>query len=575
MESIENNVESSKQTTPSRAADDHGDDDRISGLCDDVLVRILGLAGGDAAELVRTGVLSRRWRGLWTRAPRLCFSPWPEFESAGDAERFVSFVNSVLEQRVQSGAGIDLLAILLSLDSDCLRGQRDQLVPPSMKAAEAWIRYAVQQPVTDFYFKLRLPYKMREDKEEDIIDLERKIQELMDDNDDDDEEEDQEEEELDEKENTDEDQSSEDEGEADDDQEKPVIDLDELPSSAKLETMHLRLSSTRVRLPSTAVFASLTDLALEFIELAAGSGHLLARILSPACCPRFQKLHMMYVKFKRSGTKGLELHAEELVVLSMENMDGMRLLELRTPNLLDLKIESCRELKALTVVSAPRLEKLAFSHNRWGVSHMFSESDINDSEILLLRRCRSARGLRVYLEIPSEIERRVDMIKDRIPQLPNITSLFVNIHVITERHSFGDGVASLLTRFSNLIYLGLQLDEVPGCTKRDEYYKEDTDGDLAFICDHRDNWKSNDISLAALREAEFRGLTGTGCELRFLQSVLASAADLERVTVGFSMDYNLKVSRIDEFLHTLLGDGTWTACEDGHDQSYEWTPIDD
>ncbi|CAL4928067.1 unnamed protein product [Urochloa decumbens] len=480
MESIENNVESSKQSTPSRAADDHGDDDRISGLCDDVLVRILGLAGGDAAELVRTGGLSRRWRGLWTRAPRLCFSPWPELESAGDAERFVSFVNGVLEQRAQSGADIDLLAILLFLDSDCLRGQREQLVPPSMKAAEAWIRYA---------------------------------------------------------------------------------------------TMHLRLSNTRVRLPSTVVFASLTDLALEFIELAAGSGHLLARILSPACRPRLQKLHMMYVKFKRSGTKGLELHAEELVVLSMENMDGMRLLELRTPNLLDLKIESCGELKALTV-SAPRLEKLAFSHNRWGagvhgdlpcvwpwglminlVSHMFSESDINDTEILLLQRCRSARGLRVYLEIPSEIERRVDMIKDRIPQLPNITSLFVNIHVITERHSFGDGVAGLLTRFSNLIYLGLQLDEVPGCTKRDEYYKEDTDGDLAFICDHRDNWKSNDISLAALREAEFRGLTGTGCELRFLQSVLASAADLERVTVGFSMDYNLKGSRIDEFLHTLLGDG--------------------
>jgi hypothetical protein len=61
-------------------------------------------------------------------------------------------------------------------------------------------------------------------------------------------------------------------------------------------------------------------------------------------------------------------------------------------------------------------------------------------------------------------------------------------------------------------------------------------------------------------------MTGTGCELRFLQMVVASATSLERVTVSFSINYNLQDSRIHDFLHTLLGDGTWTVCEDDYDQ---------
>ncbi|CAL5069965.1 unnamed protein product [Urochloa decumbens] len=56
----------SKRATPSAGAD------LISGLDDDVLLHILELLP-DTVFAVRTGALSRRWRGLWTRLPTLRF----------------------------------------------------------------------------------------------------------------------------------------------------------------------------------------------------------------------------------------------------------------------------------------------------------------------------------------------------------------------------------------------------------------------------------------------------------------------------------------------------------------------
>jgi hypothetical protein len=71
MQSTKNVVEE-EHTDPSLSTDDSaaGGDDLISRLSDDVIVSILGLVG-DAREVVRMGVLSRRWRGLWTRVPVL------------------------------------------------------------------------------------------------------------------------------------------------------------------------------------------------------------------------------------------------------------------------------------------------------------------------------------------------------------------------------------------------------------------------------------------------------------------------------------------------------------------------
>jgi hypothetical protein len=118
--------------------------------------------------------------------------------------------------------------------------------------------------------------------------------------------------------------------------------------------------------------------------------------------------------------------------------------------------------------------------------------------------------------------------------------------------------------------------------QQDEYYSEDADVKSAFSCNHPDHWELSDIYLAKLREAYFRGMTGTGCELRFLRFVLASAIDLHSVTVSFNLCFIEEVqdSRMHYFLHLLLGDGTWTTLEDEDlankpyncSKLYKWAP---
>ncbi|CAN6308729.1 unnamed protein product [Urochloa humidicola] len=530
---------------PMPTADDYGaGTDLISGLNDDVLVRILQLVGdADARQVVRTGALSRRWRGLWTRAPALHFDAGPVILSPRGARRFIAFVDNALALR----AGSDDSGIIerLVISMRVCRGRGEPPLPPlSVGSAVGWIRYAARRGAAFLSLSVRVHRKdmLGKDQEED-------------------------------------------------DGEAVVVYLGDLPSSTKLETMHLFLGGARVRLPSSTVFTTLTDLALECFEIAGDSSHLLGRLLSSSCCPRLQKLRLWAIRFDRAGTKELVIESSTLVEVSMYDMDLMESLELRTPNLLNLEAQSCRELRTVTV-SAAGLKELTFSRNHWRVviygdvscvwrleinlsSHAYvspyhNDSSINDDGICLLKRCRSsATCLLVDLDIPSRGDYYVDVIKDKIPQLPNVTSLAVKIHIMCERHSTGDGVAGLLTRFNNLRYLSLKLDEYPGGTKRaDDIYGKDA-GDLAFICSHDDHWTSNEISLAKLCTAEFRGLTGTGCELRFLRFMLASATDLEKVTVGFSMNYKLG-GRIDAFLYGLLGNGTWTACKD---KSYEWKPY--
>ncbi|CAN6190839.1 unnamed protein product [Urochloa humidicola] len=566
--------------SPPAAAGDDGAD-LISGLGDDVLLRVLMLAG-DASDAVRTGALSRRWRGLWTRVPALRFAssaPPPASTSragAGDDEqrvaldRFISFVNGVLARRSRSGCAVETLSISYKTHPVDLEVE-EQLMPASAGAAQDWIRYAFQHGVRSFAVDLlsgppkrgRHCFVVMKNQQARLLFI-RGPRGYDDD---------------------------------DDDDETPLVIVDDgLPTPERLETMHLALGGAELRLPSTMGFASLVDLSLERIKIAPGGAGLLARLVSTGSCPRLQKLCMREILLP-SFDYEMQLDTSVLLELWVEDVN-VRSLELRVPNLRVFRIDGC--CRELLRISAPRLEELTFFQlgrppSRLEVddelvhvrslklllrAHCPYDSDDTDSDsddttdpdetttdsdsnetnekntyVLLLKHCSSVTCLDVTLEgeeSDSECEEDVNMITSNVPYLPHVTSLTVNVSNEFGLHGFGVGVASLLTRFENLKHISLHLPFFHSMS----YNVRDG---LDLKCDHPDLWTSHEISMAHLQAIELIGLTGTDCELWFMKAVLTSARGLRKVAISFDPKCVQHEGKMDAFESMLHDEGMQTS----------------
>nr|CAB3485759.1 unnamed protein product [Digitaria exilis] len=283
-----------------------GGADLISDLSDELLVRILELLP-KARDAVRTAALSRRWRGLWTRVPSLRFVSHPrgrrDFGNPISPCQFAAFVDRTLALRAtQKEPPLAHLAISFDIFEFEQEEEEDLDVPLYIQATQRWIHHAIQHGVRSLVFTLDLPWPADEEG-------------------------------------------------GDDDNNyyvgNPVITLDDLISSANLETMHLDFNHATLRLPSTAVFASLADLSIENIEIEDDSGvQHLTRLVSSACCPRLRKLRLVEVVFPMEET--FLIDAGALLELSMEVIDELQFLELKTPSLRVLHMDGCYELEALT-----------------------------------------------------------------------------------------------------------------------------------------------------------------------------------------------------------------------------------
>ncbi|WVZ57203.1 hypothetical protein U9M48_007613 [Paspalum notatum var. saurae] len=343
-----------------RANDDDGDErqakrarrlapDLISGLDDDVLLHILGLVA-DARDAVRTGALSRRWRGLWTRVPALRFAsrPLPTATSAArrcDAlEQYVLFVNGVLAtgrdaQQSADGHTIESLTISYTtggseyMETSHLR----RLMRSAVHATQGWMQHAfqLQRGFKSFSVDLDLP----RDLYESMCLFGYDESGVMPPDDDD----------------------------REDDKKKkkkkgsdpyPVVLLNVLPSShACLQNIHLALGDARLRLPAAMRLASLTCLSLERIDIVDRDAHrLFARFVSSATCPRLRKLRLRHI-WLPGFRQELRLEADELSELWVEHIHA-RTLQLQTPKLQSFHIDRCHS-KVLRV-SAPRLQEFEF-----------------------------------------------------------------------------------------------------------------------------------------------------------------------------------------------------------------------
>ncbi|CAL5036925.1 unnamed protein product [Urochloa decumbens] len=542
--------------------------DLISGLDDDVLLRVLGLVP-DASDAARTGALSRRWRGLWARVPALRFASRPEplGVSGAGLERYAAVVDGVLARRARSGCAIESLSILYATGSDehSLEHQPtmppfadaaqlvipglpepeternlEQQMPASVYAAQRWMGYAFRHGVRSFDLDLRLPFvppNLSWEHDDDYAEGKK----------------------------------------------RPAVLLDELPDPVRLETMRLALGGTRLRLPAAIMkFASLTDLSLERIRIAAGGAHLLGRLVSSASCPRLQKLRMKKI-YIQAFYEEMSLEADVLSELWMEDVRVLMSLKLTTPRLRVLYIYKCSH--EVLSVSAPRLEELAICQLGYPApmrldvdgnlpcvrrlklclrSHCRSNSRLssylkaeNDTSLLLLEHCSSLTCLQVILHGPKLSKEDVNMIKSRVPHLPHVTSLTVNVSLPFKRHGYGASVGSLLTRFRNLKHLSLHLPFF--C---ELYY--DLHAGLNHLCHHRYHWKSNDISMDHLQEVELTGLTGTDCELWFMKTMLASAKRLCKVAISFNPCCWQHPGKMDAFERMLVDEGMLVSHRDTH-----------
>ncbi|XP_034605032.1 uncharacterized protein [Setaria viridis] len=509
-------------------------------LSDDVLVRVLERVP-DARDLVRTGALSRRWRGLWTRVPalRFAFNTRREFfRLAAGAERFVAFVDDVLALRVaQREPGLEHLAISLIIEFYEISDEElQQLAPLSIGAAQGWIQHAVEHALKSFELEMSLrDGACRRSK---------------------------------------------------------VLSLDCLPSSAKLEAMRLDLGEALVRLPATAVFVSLKSLSLESMMIIKGTWHLLARLLSTACCPCLQKLRMRDLNlddFEGMYDQLLPLEAAALSELSMEKMNLTDFLQLKTPNLHVLCMKAC--MMHTLSISAPRLEELLLTSQPYYIdvdgelpcvrslkaelssNGNYDNDDINDgtSTIRLLRRCKSVRNLElsVHVNERNDDDQIVDIINWRMPHLPHVTSLTVHVS-LPNLHSIRAGISDILTQCSNLKYLRVHLDyPIYMLIRQEQPFDQESD----FFCHLPYDCKSQEISLAHLQDVELKGLIGTDCELWFMQSVLWSAREVQEVAISFYPDYQLANRRDASDLLPELRGGDWTPCSWGRYSSYKWRPY--
>ncbi|KAJ1296991.1 hypothetical protein BS78_01G344200 [Paspalum vaginatum] len=409
--------------------------DLFSSLDDDLLLHILGLLA-DANDVVRTGALSRRWRGLWTRIPTLRFASPPERRDASRAEQ-------------------------------CAALERAWTSP-----APAWSLSATRRPSSM----------------------------------------------------------------------APWIG-----------------SGSTGGTPRPPPLNSLTDLSLERISILARDVHLLGRLVSTDSCPCLQKLRMVELAFFPKSPDEVIDREEVNVAILAGNVNDVMLLELRTPCLRVLHIDRCNP--KMLRVSAPKLEDLALSFqltlhgcsprcvevqgdlpfvqnlkiclwSHYPRNYRCQGEAVNDASKRLIELCNSIKCLDVTLHGRKVSEdQEVEILKSRIPHLPHVTSLTVNVSAPVERHDFGASVATLLTRFSNLRRLNIHLPSP-----------------LMDL-----------ISMSHLQEVEFAGLIGTECELWLMKAMLASANRLHKVAISFNPEFCQNEDKVDAFQRMLLYEGMWTS----------------
>ncbi|KAG8099723.1 hypothetical protein GUJ93_ZPchr0013g37728 [Zizania palustris] len=450
--------------------------DRISEVCDDVLLKILLLM--PLVDAVRTSELSRRWAALWTRLPRLGLCDEDDYVGGGGGaggSRFAGFVDSVLSRVAAVVPQIPRYVIIRVFKETNFDAARIT----SWASFVAAHRFAVE-------FHLCVA----------II----KVSEL--------------------------------------DSRQLPEEIVHLPcfETTKRISLCLLYISCRLALPTSGVFASLTELKLHTVQFSEFAGAAIGEVISKRC-PCLEILEMETI----TGVLELTLHSTSLVHLDL-TMVKMMELHVVAPKLQTVAVASCFQFfssnSTAVSISAPKLQRVRWLDACPEQTHVGPIDRLHElvvGEAMVVEEGWLLGGVHSNFDMIMRHFSRTDMLQLRIPIYPEfighkqlmeniiLPQHYSSLELVVEpnKHVFGSSMVCLLRRCHGLRALHVCLGQ-----------RKQGVGTTCLYCfwDHMfSTWRNATIRLNYLEELVIKDFNGTSHELDFLKFVCTCVVSIRKI----------------------------------------------
>ncbi|KAM0888737.1 hypothetical protein ACQ4PT_028157 [Festuca glaucescens] len=266
----------------------------------------------------------------------------------------------------------------------------------------------------------------------------------------------------------------------------------ELPCFQNATSIRLGLGFLGLTMPASGVFAQLVDLSLDHVWIY--SACRLTDVISSQRCPALQKLTIRDARCMGN----VAIQSGSLRQMELRNLKGFSRLTIHSESLLQMELSDLRNHQQLTV-TVPSLEELTLSSCLLGARNLsLLVSSISAPQLLVLKWKKNTWHPKIFR-----------------------------------------ACLMLLHRFKVIHKLNLRVDYLPEACPSD------------CPCSQPPNWKSEELMLDCLQEAEISNLRGTEDELAFMEWLFSWATVLKQMTVTF--DESITESRdIKEFCQKLL-----------------------
>ncbi|XP_047069559.1 uncharacterized protein LOC124677637 [Lolium rigidum] len=237
--------------------------------------------------------------------------------------------------------------------------------------------------------------------------------------------------------------------------------------------------------------------------------------------------HLRVLKVKAATSKrDITVHSASMQELALGTCTECRGINIITPMLKELKMEVHADKDINVSISAPMLEKVSWQRKYTGLPTVFGfwhlqnlslerRGLLTDNHVLFVDMCASDSS-NAELSFAQEIEKVL------------VTDFSVlNIRLKAVGHVYG---ATLLNLFSVLhVHTGLKILKVILLRSKKSEVLQACSGNCS--CDSPTTWRSQSISMTQLEEVEIKGLKGDDHEFDLLKLMLRCALPLKRMTV--------------------------------------------